>query len=202
MPERAAQLARAGAALFIERGYREVDIDDIAARCGVSHGTFYSYFSSKRDLLESILSRTEDDMVAMVAAANDWTAVADRSSFIADFRSLIERSIHYFADHAALLSFVILEAPGVDADAYGSLLSGYRRLGTQVAAILQVAGQRGWLGLDGDVDMERVGQMVISCVAAAALPLLLGTGEQVDIEQLCQTCSDYLLGGLHTALPR
>ena len=62
MPERTAQLYAAAIDLFIERGYRDVDVTDITARCGVSHGTFYNYFRSKRDVLESIQARTLQEL--------------------------------------------------------------------------------------------------------------------------------------------
>ena len=45
-----AALLRAGREAFEEHGYDTVRIDDVCARAGVSHGTFYTYFDSKESL--------------------------------------------------------------------------------------------------------------------------------------------------------
>jgi AcrR family transcriptional regulator len=47
--ERRARLLSLGRALFDERPYDDIAIDDIAAAAGVSKGLLYHYFASKRD---------------------------------------------------------------------------------------------------------------------------------------------------------
>jgi AcrR family transcriptional regulator len=55
MTERTAQtkkaLLDAAATLFAERGYHETGVPDIVRAAGVSQGTFYQYFSHRRDVL-------------------------------------------------------------------------------------------------------------------------------------------------------
>ncbi|MBM7587376.1 AcrR family transcriptional regulator [Bacillus pakistanensis] len=48
--------------LFIEKGYLDTSIQDILERCGISKGTFYKYFSSKSELLISLLSVLQESM--------------------------------------------------------------------------------------------------------------------------------------------
>ncbi|MCP3739389.1 TetR/AcrR family transcriptional regulator [Rossellomorea sp. BNER] len=48
--------------LFIEKGYLDTSIQDILERCGISKGTFYKYFSSKSELLISLLSILQESM--------------------------------------------------------------------------------------------------------------------------------------------
>ncbi len=48
--ERRAQLLALGLAMFSERSYDEVSIDDLARAAGVSKGLLYHYFPTKRDL--------------------------------------------------------------------------------------------------------------------------------------------------------
>jgi len=45
-----ADLARIGMRLFIERGFDETTVDDIAAAAGIGRRTFFRYFSSKSDV--------------------------------------------------------------------------------------------------------------------------------------------------------
>lgn len=53
--ERRAQLLSLGLAMFSERSYDEVSIDDLARAAGVSKGLLYHYFPTKRDLYVAAL---------------------------------------------------------------------------------------------------------------------------------------------------
>jgi AcrR family transcriptional regulator len=48
------RLIEAGLVLLSARGFRETSVDDITAAAGVSHGTFYRYFSNREDLLQAL----------------------------------------------------------------------------------------------------------------------------------------------------
>ena len=43
--------------LFLEKGYHDTSIDDIAARVGISKGAVYLHFASKEDLVVALLER-------------------------------------------------------------------------------------------------------------------------------------------------
>jgi AcrR family transcriptional regulator len=44
-------VAEAAADLFLEKGYQNTSVDDIATRCGISRATFFNYFPTKADVL-------------------------------------------------------------------------------------------------------------------------------------------------------
>ena len=52
-------LIRSGMELFSRYGYRDVSVEDIVRRAGLSVGTFYKYFRSKESFYEQILSLIE-----------------------------------------------------------------------------------------------------------------------------------------------
>lgn len=52
-------LIRSGMELFSRYGYRDVSVEDIVRRAGLSVGTFYKYFRSKEAFYEQILSLIE-----------------------------------------------------------------------------------------------------------------------------------------------
>lgn len=49
------QILEQASALFLEKGYAGVGIDEIAAACGVVRGTILRYFHSKKELYDEIL---------------------------------------------------------------------------------------------------------------------------------------------------
>jgi AcrR family transcriptional regulator len=54
--------------LFEERGYDDVNIDDIVTACQVARGTFYFHFPKKDDLLYEAIKRGEAHIIAKMAA--------------------------------------------------------------------------------------------------------------------------------------
>ncbi|NUW43984.1 TetR/AcrR family transcriptional regulator [Nonomuraea rhodomycinica] len=57
-------LVRAGREAFDEHGYEAVRVDDVCARAGVSHGTFYTYFASKEALFREVAAAVVGEMFA------------------------------------------------------------------------------------------------------------------------------------------
>jgi AcrR family transcriptional regulator len=56
------KITQAAILLFQERGYEKTTSNDIAAAAGVSVGSFYVYFTDKRQLMLTIFDRLADDM--------------------------------------------------------------------------------------------------------------------------------------------
>lgn len=59
-----AALLLAGRAVFEDVGFTAARIDDVCARAGVGHGTFYLYFGSKEALLREVAEAAISDMFA------------------------------------------------------------------------------------------------------------------------------------------
>lgn len=57
-----AALVEAGRQAFEEHAYDAVRIDDVCARAGVSHGTFYTYFDSKEALFGEVAGAAVGEM--------------------------------------------------------------------------------------------------------------------------------------------
>ncbi|MCM3764365.1 TetR/AcrR family transcriptional regulator [Neobacillus niacini] len=64
-------LEESGLILFIEKGYEHTTAKEIAAHAGVAIGTFYRYFSDKRQLLLSLL---EDKIEQMLPPEPEWVS--------------------------------------------------------------------------------------------------------------------------------
>jgi TetR/AcrR family fatty acid metabolism transcriptional regulator len=55
--EREQLILRAASDLFVERGYHDTSMDDIAARVGIAKGTVYLHFASKEDLAVALIEQ-------------------------------------------------------------------------------------------------------------------------------------------------
>ena len=55
--EREQLILEAADQLFLEKGYHDTSIDDIAAQVGISKGTVYLHFASKEDLVAALFDR-------------------------------------------------------------------------------------------------------------------------------------------------
>ena len=58
--ERPAQILHAAERVFNRRGYDRATTREIAAEAGVSEGTLYNYFGSKRDILLALIDSVEE----------------------------------------------------------------------------------------------------------------------------------------------
>ena len=65
--ERREQLVDIGAAMFAEKPYEDVYVEDIAARADVSRALMYRYFPTKRDLCTAILKRSGGRFLARLS---------------------------------------------------------------------------------------------------------------------------------------
>lgn len=61
---RVADIMEAAKAVFLEKGYQEALISEIAARADVVEGTIYRYFENKRDLMIKVVERWYDEMLS------------------------------------------------------------------------------------------------------------------------------------------
>lgn len=93
--EKREALLKSGRILFTEKGYDQTNAKEIAQHAGVATGTFYRYFSDKRQLLMSIL---EDKLESLMPPELVWVNVNPEvylSSLLEDhFNRLREKGIH------------------------------------------------------------------------------------------------------------
>jgi AcrR family transcriptional regulator len=63
------RIVQAALRVFAEKGYHEATMEDVADRLGVSEGTIYLYFKSKRELFKAISDLGEHDVAKNLSSA-------------------------------------------------------------------------------------------------------------------------------------
>lgn len=90
--QRRDQLLDIGAAMFAEKPYESVLMEDIAERAGVTRRLLYRYFPTKRDFYAAIFQRASDRLLATSTPSDDRTA--DEL-----LRTALDAHIQYFVDN-------------------------------------------------------------------------------------------------------
>ncbi|WP_040209345.1 TetR/AcrR family transcriptional regulator [Neobacillus jeddahensis] len=145
--ERAQQKRKAlidsGYALFNSKGYDLTTAKEIASHAGVATGTFYRYFSDKRQLLLSLL---EDKLENFLPPEPSWIAGDPETVLI----SLLET--HYKRLEEVGLHRVLPELIAKDPELADVLGKARRKIHESITSGLQQAQEQGLTWSDMDVD--------------------------------------------------
>jgi AcrR family transcriptional regulator len=145
---RRAELLRAGEAVFAERPFEEVSIDDIAAAAGISKNLLYHYFAGKRELFLAVISESTERML-------DATEPDMSLEPMERLSASLEAHLNYATEHAK--GYIALQrGAGRDEDIVAILKAAQDRVVERTLAALpfpdgappEVAlALRGWLGM-------------------------------------------------------
>ena len=155
-------LSEAAIALFLERGFDEVPVADIAAAADVSKPTLFKYFPTKQDLVLHRIADHQHEAARVVQAAVAQPVDALRAHFLA---GLADRDpVTGLNDHPAVLAYynLVFTTPALatrlhefmDEDeralaaALGNDLAA-ELLAAQVLSIQRVLSRRNWAAIDG-----------------------------------------------------
>ena len=125
-------IAEAACELFLEQGYEQTSVVDVAQRAGVSRSSFFNYFESKSAILWAGLDER-------IAHAGDALA-ADPASGATAVRRALEALGSEFAPDSLALAFANSEAMGLDDELEREASVRAARLGRVIAARLRAEG--------------------------------------------------------------
>jgi AcrR family transcriptional regulator len=110
----AERIGRAVAEVVAEKGYDEMNTDDIAARAAISLSTFYAHFANKRDAMVGALEMSGAQITALAVPA------ARRSASWEDgARALYEAICAYFVAEPAMAQLATVGVYGAGPQACG-----------------------------------------------------------------------------------
>ncbi|MCD6675443.1 MAG: TetR/AcrR family transcriptional regulator [Burkholderiaceae bacterium] len=149
-PVRRDEILAAAREVFLERSFENASVAEIAARAGCVEGTIYTYFRSKRELLDSLLVAFYDRLIADVEAGFD--AIVDTRARLS---YLIARHLQVAIDDPAFARLIVRESRG-HRPYFGSQLHALnRRYGQFLMRTLRDGIERGELRGDLDAALAR-----------------------------------------------
>ena len=134
------RLLEAGMVEFEERGFNGVRVDDVVSRAGISHGTFYLYFSNKEDLFKAL---QKDALHDMEIVAGDFPVVTSDETGRNLLRQWVRKFFRAYAAHGTVLrTLSSANAPGeVFGDGLRLFFSIAEAMTTGMTAAAQAAGK-------------------------------------------------------------
>ncbi|MCF8571680.1 TetR/AcrR family transcriptional regulator [Gordonia sp. HY002] len=191
---RADELLDAALEEFIENGYAETGVREITSRVGVSHGTLYNYFDSRRHLLSVLLDR---EYARFTKVLDDGGASMVRPCTGESLRETMNivtaKLIRVAHDRPMTLSFMLIDAPGVDRKLLREATDHFRRAGVLASTIMSAAVEDGVA--DPELDIEYAGQVWVSYIMSVVGPVVISGRELDDVETTSEIVVDLLLNG-------
>lgn len=170
--------------VFTEQGYQPSSVADIAADTGVSHGTFYNYFSNKRDVVDAVIDYAVAAVFEIIARTPE-DPIESLDDLVTFYRTMMGDIVALVAREDRLISMLVFEAGAVDDALTQKVLNLYCELGAAVATSLQGGVDRGFVNPDLDVTVlgESLTALALGLVLprqSGAAPILTDTGHIID----------------------
>lgn len=187
---RAAEILSAAREIFLEKGFERASVSEIATRVGVVEGLVYSYFPTKRDLLNEVLRGMYEPLIQ---------DISDGFSRIHGLRSrlrfLVWRHLRVYVEEPSL-SRIVLHEVRTSPEYFKSMLHDLHvRYTSFLLRTVREAVEEGELPADTDAEMVR--SMLYGGIEHRMWSLLFGRGT-IDVEATADRYTAMLLHGLLT----
>ena len=185
---RAAEILAAAREVFLEKSFERSSVAEIAARVGVVEGLVYTYFPTKRDLLNEVLRGMYEPLIQDIA-----DGFARIHGFRSRLRFLVWRHLRVYVEEPGL-SRIVLHEVRTSPDYFQSVLHDLQvRYTAFLVRTVREAVEEGELPADTDVELIR--SMLYGGIEHRMWSQLYGRGS-IDIEATADRCTAMLLGGM------
>jgi AcrR family transcriptional regulator len=184
---RVAVILQTARAVLRERGYEQFLASEVAQRCGVSEGTIYKYFKTKRELLAQVAEEWFEEFLTDESPSNPNEPIRDRL-----FR-VIWRNLWGIKKEPALTRFVLLE---LRADPQFRQMPAYqqnRRFAKDVMDVIEDGIQRG--ELRNDLSLKLIRDMIFGAIEHQTWAYLRGEGD-FSIDDAAAGITDVVTRGI------
>ena len=186
------QLLDAAVRTLTKAGYSATRVSDIVSEAGVAQGTFYLYFSSKRDIFRQLVERFLT-MFADKLSSGSFVESDDICGFRETARARILFTLRTCYENRELARIYYQEAMGADPELNTRLLEFNRAIAQSLDARLQHGIRRGYLRPH---DTRVVSIALGGLVEQVVRYLVCYSDEELDLESLADDIVDLELHGI------
>lgn len=191
--ERTSLILQAAREVFEAEGYADAKVADIAARIGVVEGTVYSYFSSKRDLLDRlILDWYRQQIQTQQVGLESIRSVSEK------IRYLLRLHLKTMLDNHRFCALLLKESRGLDDHVMDTVHEMNREYTRHFRVLVQEGVESG--ALSAGIDVSQVRNLLYG--AAEHLFWDISYGQQkVDIDEAVDELLQMVFMGVAASRP-
>lgn len=190
--ERELLILQVAAETFLEKGYHETSIDEIAARVGIAKGTVYLHFASKEDLIATVFiqdiqmvqEKLDDIFSTETQATHKLSMIIDLiySNYIAKWDKLL-----YMISHDANIRKIFTE--------HKELHELHARITSQLSAVLDQGKREG--EIDSGLPTEAI-EVAFLCLLSPLNYEHMIRNAEISIEEAVNYSKRLLMTGICT----
>ena len=128
--------------LFSQRGYHNTQVMDIVKSAGMSAGTFYNYFTDKRDLFAQITRHNFEDFRDRIKKLREMVNIWDRGDREAKLNETFSAYFDYIDSHRQQFLILLRGSFGVDEELDGNVWRHYSDIAQDLSEDI-----RNWLDM-------------------------------------------------------
>jgi AcrR family transcriptional regulator len=188
---RAAEIINAARDTFLEKGFERASVSEIAARVGVVEGLLYSYFPTKRDLLNEVLRGMYEPLIREIEES-----FSRLQGLRSRMRFLVWRHLRVYVEDPGLSRLVLHEVRTRPEYFNSALHELHVRYTAFLMRTVRDAVAQGELPADTDAEMVR--GLVYGSIEHRMWGVLFGR-DTLNIEVAADRFTDMVLRGIQPA---
>ncbi|MFH5207972.1 TetR/AcrR family transcriptional regulator [Antrihabitans sp. NCIMB 15449] len=193
---RRADLVHAASDLILSKGYRNTSVADIVSALGLSHGTFYNYFDSRRDVLDAVIDYGSQRLADRLVGSDDPGSATTLDDFLAQLDRINRRLHELVADEPRLVQFIVFEAASIDQELVQRMLTAYQGFVSSNRSYVENGIEKGFLR--SDLDPEVASEALLTTLLSSTVGALGGQGVAADVSVSSAALVDFVRHGMGT----
>lgn len=160
------RIMTAASELMVERGNTDFQMSEVSARCHMSKGALYYYFSDKDELVEAVLEASGDELVSAIEEAVSQAASASEA-----LESLFSELSRRMRTRSPLVLALTVELSSMGGELFSAVSSQLSRIVRIIGELLERGKGEGFVRQNVDTSLAAVylcGGLVGTTVASAS----------------------------------
>ncbi|MEV6278269.1 TetR/AcrR family transcriptional regulator [Nocardia sp. NPDC051832] len=164
---RRASLVASARTLILARGYHGASAADIAEHAGLSHGSFYTYFGCRREILDVVFDDWFRGFRDYVLAGVGTDPALHLDAAVEVVAQVVRRFLEFARTDSELVLFLAFKAAAIDAEVAQRLFDNYTRSVGHAELFLRSGIAHGYFR--DDLDLSTAAELLASIVLSTVL---------------------------------